>query len=707
MAISEERRIELLMRKKPKSSFVEIKEILNLLRQGYNKSAYVAYMQLRRAKRKVITRPQYIYLTDQLGRHHGLHTARVVFDDMHRKHKACAHAFNTLLKVYADAGHPRKCRNLLDEMETRFVTPDATSYTILMQAWLQRDEMDEALSVYDEMVTAGVEPNSVTLEVLMKGFLAQKRYKAVLAVDESRHEYTGLYANTDALAVLIRANAALKNFDKVRESYERMLANFEEYRVWKVEEDARIAAEEEERALLAEKEAAAAAEALAQAAATGVVEHEDWESENSLEEVELPVEGRKPFYAKKKKQEERPPPLVSTIFGDVDDSELEEDFDALDDEETADEFYEDDDEGYEFDDEQDEESQSARKRKPKPEWPATVKLNDSGFVAMLEAFSGRPDEIRKVLTDVASSPVLQTVEVLNAAMLGFVDGEDLDGVRLIFDKIAEDDSEYPHLEVLKLKLRGFGALNDPEGVSQVHEAMINGNEKPDKYLMNLLVDAYRLLDRPTMAEQAFEELRGLGLKGNLGTYNILLQMYADRGAPDEAEEVLDRMTRRKLRGNTRSYNLLLQAYANAGDTDQLIPIFRRLYSSGVSANELTMGILLDTILEGGDDKRIDELKDEFDRMGVEWSEAMLEKAAKYYSSKPNPVDGLADLSERLALREDLQLKTLRPLLSALIASGNQTRAEIFVETLEEKYPDDEMYQQKIDEVLRTQLVEIQ
>mmetsp|Transcript_3268 Transcript_3268/g.10000 ORF Transcript_3268/g.10000 Transcript_3268/m.10000 type:complete len:703 (+) Transcript_3268:61-2169(+) len=640
LMFTDEQMAEYEARKKKKSSFLEIKEILKLLTNGYKKTAHVAYMKLRRTKRKVITRPQYITLVSQFGRHHSLQAARLVFNDMHRRHKPCNYAYNVLLRAYDDAGAAEKCRNLLDEMREKYLAPDATSYGLVVDAFNRIGQTETACEIYEEMLNAGVEPNYCALDAMMRVYLDLGDYEEVVNFDRQREGRGDARRTTQTYAMLIEAYSALDDERNVWATYEMMLKDFRAHKAYMTR-----------------------------------VAQEELEMNRRGEEMEL-------F-------------SPHTAGNGTDDGSSPADLDYDDDE-----LYDDEDYSDELDDETDGSEDLVAGFEVEADeaaydsWYENVSLVEDGFIAMVRAEAKDPDTIARVLRDVIESPVEVSVEIFAACLDAFIACNAAEQARWLLD-VLNSTTLSESTAVRNLKLRVYGALGDGDAVEEMHNQFRQDKTLCDKMTINFLVDAYRQLDRPEQAERALEEMRMMGFKASLGTYNILLEMYASRGDVSACEGVISRMQKRKLRANTRSYNLLLSAYVQNGDLDGAMEVKSRMDQLPMARSAQTYELLLTSAMKVEDHDLIEDLVAELERKGLEWSPEIFNILGEYYS-KLKTTEGLAKLVEQLTSIQSPDESLIRPVLRALIDSGHAARAERLVETLQNEYEDLPAYAESLE-----------
>lgn len=619
LSLTEEQRSAFIARKNPKSSYLEVKEIVDLLKRGYKKSAYVCYMRLRVAKRKIITRPQYIHLMNSFGRYHGLHATRIVFDDMHRRHKACNYAHNILMKLYADAGHPRKCRDIFDDLSERYLQADAFSFAILIDAHASMGNVDDACNAYDEMMEFEVEPNSYTIDSLMRAHFLQGDYASVIEASSRREEFENVLPTTNTYAMLITAHTAVGQPGRAQEAYEGMLRDFELHIRWKEEEEEKKRANED----------------ILTAIGGGGPESRflDEDEAKLLNEDEARLLNEDDE-AKENEQ----------VFGEdqvgVDDGQLEDD----------------DGDGGE---ENGRGGQSRRPRPPRP-WASTIRLVEDGFVAMLAARKGNPKGLRAVMDDAIASPVSLTAATFVPCLVQLIDAGDLSGAEEVVE-LMENSGMEDTADILNAKLRTLTALGRLDGIQAIHEKLRKHIKSTDKYTLNLLVDAYRSLGRCEDAIAAVEELRSVGLKANLGTYNILLQIYAEKGDASGAEQLIERMQRRKLRPNTRSFNILMTLYLNLNRAEDVLKTSERMTENLVSLNIQSYNILLRSAKEAGEAEQMNDLILEIERTELEWTAETFVRIADYYLQVADN-EALENLCDRLLCIDNLTPEYVKPVL---------------------------------------------
>eukprot|EP00188_Purpureofilum_apyrenoidigerum_P001576 Plantae.Rhodophyta-Purpureofilum_apyrenoidigerum.ctg18838.p1 GENE.Plantae.Rhodophyta-Purpureofilum_apyrenoidigerum.ctg18838~~Plantae.Rhodophyta-Purpureofilum_apyrenoidigerum.ctg18838.p1 ORF type:complete len:676 (+),score=170.07 Plantae.Rhodophyta-Purpureofilum_apyrenoidigerum.ctg18838:190-2217(+) len=655
---TEEQMAEYEARKKKKSSFLEIKEILKRLKGGYKKSAYVAYMKLRRTKRKVITRPQYINLVSQFGKRCNLQSARLVFNDMHRRHKPCNHAYNVLLKSYADAGAAEKCRILLEEMRQKYLSPDTMSYSIVVEAFAGRGQTETAIEIYEEMLNSGIEPNFYALNAMMRLYLDLKNYDEVIEFDRQREGRSEARRTTHTYAMLIETYSALGDEKSVWNTYEQMLRDFRAYRACIT----RIAQEEVEMNRRGE---------------------------------ELDLYSRIDASAPERSSNELVISTMSKADLDYDDDDIfdEGNEDYVDDEDADYEDYDDEDDDNEpdsvlseFGADGDSEAHDS--------WYENVSLIEDGFVAMVRAVSKDPDVVTHILRDAVESPVELSLSTYGTCLEAFITCGATDQARSLL-RLLDDSMPVQSPELLNLKLRAYGALKDADTIGALHEVIREDKTRCDKMTINVLVDAYRQLDGIEQAERALEDMRMMGFKASLGTYNILLEVYADRADIDAAKEIIDRMKKRKLRPNTRSYNLLLLTYSRARNLDGAMDVKDMMEKIPVAKNTQTFEILLGIAVEVGDEEKIEDFVAELEHKELSWSSEIFDLLGKHYA-KQNTIEGLAKLVEQLTSVQSPDESLVKPVVQALIDGGHLARAELLIENLQKDYGDMPMYARSLE-----------
>ncbi|CAN6216325.1 unnamed protein product [Urochloa humidicola] len=90
------------------------------------------------------------------------------------KHSGChptTSTFNTLIKGYGIVGKPEESQRVFDMMGIEeSVVPNLTTYNILVKAWCDQRNLEEAWSIVGKMRTSGVEPDIVTYNTIASAY---------------------------------------------------------------------------------------------------------------------------------------------------------------------------------------------------------------------------------------------------------------------------------------------------------------------------------------------------------------------------------------------------------------------------------------------------------------------------------------------------------------------------------------------------------
>ncbi|KAL6177896.1 hypothetical protein ACLB2K_049417 [Fragaria x ananassa] len=112
-------------------------------------------------------------------------------------------SFNSLLDALFKCGKIEKMREVLEGIED-YGTPDACTYNILMKAFCESEDLDDARNVFDEMRSKGVEPTDVTLATLIYKLCSVDRVKEALELKEECERVHGVLANVFVYASLMK-----------------------------------------------------------------------------------------------------------------------------------------------------------------------------------------------------------------------------------------------------------------------------------------------------------------------------------------------------------------------------------------------------------------------------------------------------------------------------------------------------------------------
>lgn len=100
-------------------------------------------------------------------------------------------SWSILLDAYGSKGDLEGSLAALEEMQTSGLKPDVIAYTALIKACVQSSQLDKAFEVFSEMKAAGVRPNAVTYNTLLRGHRSHGEFYQVqraLAVYEEMRE---------------------------------------------------------------------------------------------------------------------------------------------------------------------------------------------------------------------------------------------------------------------------------------------------------------------------------------------------------------------------------------------------------------------------------------------------------------------------------------------------------------------------------------
>uniref|UniRef100_A0ACD5X4K2 Uncharacterized protein n=2 Tax=Avena sativa TaxID=4498 RepID=A0ACD5X4K2_AVESA len=93
-------------------------------------------------------------------------------------------AFNSLLGALCKSKNVRKAQEIFDKMNGRF-SPDAKTYSILLEGWGRAPNLPKMREVYSEMLDAGCQPDIVTYGIMVDSLCKTGRVEeAVLVVQD-------------------------------------------------------------------------------------------------------------------------------------------------------------------------------------------------------------------------------------------------------------------------------------------------------------------------------------------------------------------------------------------------------------------------------------------------------------------------------------------------------------------------------------------
>lgn len=99
--------------------------------------------------------------------------------------------WSILLDAYGSKGDLEGALAALEEMQASGFKPDVVVYTALIKACVQSSQLDKAFDVFSQMKAAGVRPNAVTYNTLLRGHRSHGEFYQVqraLAVYEEMRE---------------------------------------------------------------------------------------------------------------------------------------------------------------------------------------------------------------------------------------------------------------------------------------------------------------------------------------------------------------------------------------------------------------------------------------------------------------------------------------------------------------------------------------
>ncbi|OEL28550.1 Pentatricopeptide repeat-containing protein [Dichanthelium oligosanthes] len=90
-------------------------------------------------------------------------------------------AFNSLLSALCKSKNVRKAQEIFDKMNNQF-TPDAKTYSILLEGWGRAPNLPKMREVYSEMLDAGCQPDIVTYGIMVDALCKTRRVEEAVHV---------------------------------------------------------------------------------------------------------------------------------------------------------------------------------------------------------------------------------------------------------------------------------------------------------------------------------------------------------------------------------------------------------------------------------------------------------------------------------------------------------------------------------------------
>lgn len=133
-------------------------------------------------------------------------------------------SYNTVMKGLADSADMASCEQVYRHLHADGVAPTLVTFSILIDGYINANQIDEALAVSDWMLSAGVGVNAVLCTNILQGFVKHGRLDKAMDMfnDMCMHEWTK--PDLVTFSVLIKANceagkmeASMRLFERIRE----------------------------------------------------------------------------------------------------------------------------------------------------------------------------------------------------------------------------------------------------------------------------------------------------------------------------------------------------------------------------------------------------------------------------------------------------------------------------------------------------------
>jgi pentatricopeptide repeat protein len=110
-------------------------------------------------------------------------------------------AFNSLLSALCKSKNVRKAQEIFDKMSSQF-TPDAKTYSILLEGWGRAPNLPKMREVYSEMLDAGCQPDIVTYGIMVDALCKTRRVEEAVRVVQDMGS-RGCHLTTFIYSVLV------------------------------------------------------------------------------------------------------------------------------------------------------------------------------------------------------------------------------------------------------------------------------------------------------------------------------------------------------------------------------------------------------------------------------------------------------------------------------------------------------------------------
>lgn len=129
--------------------------------------------------------------------------------------------YNTLIKGYGIVGKPEEGQKLLDMMSQEAKTrPNQKTYNILIKAWCDQKNFNEAWNVVYKMCASGMRPDVITYNTLARGYAESGETKR--AEDMILEMDTELRPNERTVGIIVRGYCKERKMENALSCVQRM-----------------------------------------------------------------------------------------------------------------------------------------------------------------------------------------------------------------------------------------------------------------------------------------------------------------------------------------------------------------------------------------------------------------------------------------------------------------------------------------------------
>eukprot|EP01018_Ginkgo_biloba_P018484 Gb_38129 [translate_table: standard] len=204
--------------------------------------------------------------------------------------------------------------------------------------------------------------------------------------------------------------------------------------------------------------------------------------------------------------------------------------------------------------------------------------NCAGVSSLLKACTNI-ETLKQVQAYMFTSGLNQDISLLTELVSKYVMWGNMDGARLVFDKIFN-----PTVLLWNVMIRGYASNGLREEALALYYQMQSKGAQPNKFTFPFVLKACAGLSALKEGKEIHDCIVRTGFESDIFVGNSLVDMYCKCGSVEFARELFDKMPKRDV----VSWNAMIGGYANKGKADEALTLFRQMQLADAKPNSVTM-----------------------------------------------------------------------------------------------------------------------